>query len=204
MTEAPSTSTTSSASGVPSDAVDAFVLWLEALTVSAYRRAVLAGRSDADAADISQEVALYALTRGRSIMDDYPSPEIFAAVRTFHAGVGWDRRNGSQGGAGAMFGRQQQSLYADLGDGLTLHDTLACPYDTAEEVQRRVFGDAIRLKVATTLDPRTAQWVWDVKGHGMTVSDVARRHGVPRETVSRAVNSALRQLKPVLGEFVGG
>jgi DNA-directed RNA polymerase specialized sigma24 family protein len=183
---------------------DPFGDWVARAAKSAYRGACSAGRSTTDAADIAQDVAEYALTRGVTVMTDYPNPGTFAAVRTFHASVAWDRRNGAQSGSGAAFGRTKTSLHAELGEGLTLHDTLASDYDTAEDVERRLRDDAIRLLVATTLDPRTAQWVWDVTGHGMSVSDVARRDGVPREKVSRAVNKALRDLSPVMDPFIGG
>jgi DNA-directed RNA polymerase specialized sigma24 family protein len=184
--------------------IDVFAIWLEAATTSAVRRALAAGRREADANDIGQEVAEYALTRGAAIMDDYPNPEIFAAVRTFHAGVGWDRRNGAQAGMGAAFGRRQESLHAESHEGFALQDALMSHVDTGAIVEQRLLGDAVRLTIAATLDQRTARWVWDVKGHGLKVSEVARRDGVPRETVSRAVNGAVRALGPVLGEFLGG
>ena len=73
-----------------------------------------------------------------------------------------------------------------------------------EQALRRLEADAVRIMLATTLDPRTAAWVWDVKALGMTVTEVAERDGVRREVVSRAVNDGVRELQQVKGEFLGG
>lgn len=183
---------------------DEFGTYLDSAAKAAFRRARAAGRTTDDAADISQDVAEYVLHRGPAILADYPSPELFAAVRVFHATVAWDRRNGAQSGSGAAFGRSRVCLDAEFGPGPRLREELASNDDTAYSATQNVLGDAIRLAVAANLDPRTARWVWDVKGDGLTVADVARRDGVARETVSRAVNAAVRQLQRVLGEFLGG
>lgn len=184
--------------------LDTFGEWVSSVAVFAKKAARRAGRSMAEADDIAQEVAEYALVRGRTLMSDYADPRTFAAVRTYHASVAWDRRNGVQSGAGAAFARAKTSLDAEFGEGSSLRDMLTLDYDVAHEVERHHFDDAVRLMVATTLDPRSAKWLWDVKGHGMTVSDVARRDGVSREKVSRTVNQALRDLLPVMGQFLGG
>lgn len=183
---------------------DPFAEWIAQASMSAYRRACRAGRSDQDAADIAQEVAEYALNRGPAIAQAYVDPTLFAAARTYHAGVAWDRRNGAQSGLGANFGRSKTSLDAEFGEGSTLRDTLAADDDTAEAAERRLEADAVRIMLATTLDPRTAAWVWDVKALGMTVTEVAERDGVRREVVSRAVNDGVRELQQVKGEFLGG
>lgn len=183
---------------------DEYAEWLRIARELAYGRARAAGRSDADASDVSQQVVEYALRHGRAIMTAYPNPRLFAAVRTGHAGVAWARREGVQCGQGAVFGRAKETLHAELGDGQTLADTLASYDDTAEAAVQHLRDDAVRLAVATSLDTRTARWVWDVKGYGMTVADVARRDGVTRETVSRVVNRAVGTLQAVLGDFLGG
>jgi DNA-directed RNA polymerase specialized sigma24 family protein len=178
--------------------------WVGRARQAAFRRAKGAGRREFDAHDVAQEVAEFALAFGASLTAAYPDPEVFAAARTFHAGVGWDRRNGVQCGAGAAFGRVKVSLDAPRGEGGSVYDTLESCGDTEHDVERRLVGESLRLLVATTLDPRAARWLWDVRGHGLTVSEVARRDGVSRELVSRTVNGALRTLQPVAGEFVGG
>lgn len=183
---------------------DEFTSWLEEAAKSAYARARADQASAQDAADISQEVVEYALRYGRSIVAVYPNPHIFAAVRTFHAGIAWARRNATQSGQGSGFGRSQQSLDIEFEDGTCLGDSIVSDFDTVETAERRLLSDAVRLVVGTTLDSRTARWVWDVKGDGLSVAEVARRDGVARETVSRAVNGAVRQLQVALGDFIGG
>ena len=183
---------------------DEFAEWLQATEASAFARARAAQWPFVDACDISHDVVEYALRQGRAILALYPDPHIFAAVRTYHAGIAWVRREGVQSGQGAGFGRARQDLHATLSNGKTLAETLPSPFDTAESALEWVHGDAVRLAMASSLDPRTARWVWDVKALGLTVADVARRDGVSRETVSRAVNRGVRDLKPVLSEFVGG
>jgi len=183
---------------------DEFTEWLEAASKSAHARA-LANRATAeDAADIRQEVVEYALRYGRSIIAVYPNPHIFAAVRTFHAGITWARRNARQSGQGSGFGRSQLSLDIEFEAGSNPSDLFASDFDTAEIAERRQLSDAVRLIVGATLDTRTARWVWDVKGDGLSVAEVARRDGVARETVSRAINGAVRQLQVALGDFIGG
>lgn len=184
--------------------IDPFPVWLAAARTAAFQRARKAGRTEVDAADISQEVALYAAEFGVSIMTAYPNPEVFAAVRTYHASIGWDRRDGSQSGTGAAYGRTKLSLSAGSGDGLGYDHLPASADDVDATVEGYQRDQAVRLLVATELDPHTARWVWDVKGHGLKVSAVARRDGVSREYVSRAVNAAVRQLQAVVGEFIGG
>jgi DNA-directed RNA polymerase specialized sigma24 family protein len=169
-----------------------FVNWVTIVADVAVASARRRGIPVHDAADVAHDVVLGALRCGPALMCSYPDPAVYATVRVGHAHVSWLRREGVQRAEGARRGRRVDSIDARPIDGPAF-DVGGDPDDTVDTVIRSFDVAEIRGLLDEHLDARDVDLLVEVKGHGVSVADLARRQGLARETVSRRVARAARR-----------
>lgn len=181
-----------------------FDLWLVEVRDLAFRVARAGGVACDDAADVAQEVTEYALRRGAILMQKYRRPKDFVNARFRHGHVSWIRSQRVQRSEGSRNGRPYGSLdapgpngEADLADRVAGHD------DTESTALGHLTAEEVRAVVAARLDEPTAESVIAVKGGGWTVTEMAERHGVARETESRRISGAVRTIHDELALLAG-
>jgi RNA polymerase sigma factor (sigma-70 family) len=203
---------------LPSPPEQEYVLRFHArLTVLLRRRGV------ADVEDVVQTECLALIGKLAAVMADYLQPETFAAVRArgCRAAIDYQRMVSAQQGAGAVHrfdeaghriaGRQivagdavHQDAYRDhyderpgtRGPTGTYFDVYACerPDVEGEYVDQAEVSDQIR-KALLRAEPAQRTVLLLVDGHGYTVTEVADRLGLARETVSRHRTKAYRAVR---------
>lgn len=165
---------------------DRFARWLtevgEVVGSIARRR----GLSVHDGADVAQTIVLDALGHGDAIMQRYPEPSTYAAVRFRHGHVSWLRHQAVQRAEGALRQRRVESFDPVLHDRVETHDP------TVEAVIDRGRSIAVQHVLVDRLGASEAAAVLCVKGLGVPVAEYAESVGVARETASRRVNAAVR------------
>jgi RNA polymerase sigma factor (sigma-70 family) len=175
-------------------------------------------RSVHDVADIAQEIACGAWRRIDWIMGRYPNPEVYAAARLRHAGIGYDRTQRGQRGEGTELERLPDGskrprrrvgrLDAPIvsGDGSTIGDVNEVVADQSaafdDEVATRV--DALRLfaRLAPGLTDLQRRGYILVKAYGYQVAEAAAELGCTREHLSRQLSKAERYLAEITADQV--
>ncbi|MFZ8997590.1 MAG: sigma-70 family RNA polymerase sigma factor [Ilumatobacteraceae bacterium] len=170
-----------------------FETWVTRVAETAMATARRRGIDFHDAADVAQEIVLGALRSGPALMQQYPDAQVYAAVRLRHAHVTWLRSEGVQRAEGARRDRRVQSIDAVYDDGSTI-DIASADDDVCDAVIRGIEANEVRCLLGSYLDDRDADLVLEIKGHGVSVADHARQHGLARETVSRRLGRASRRL----------
>jgi DNA-directed RNA polymerase specialized sigma24 family protein len=172
-----------------------FDAWLAAVATTIRAVAARKGVADIDAHDLAQEVVISALQTGPSLMDRYPRATTYANARFDHGRTDWHRRQAVQRGEGARFERQQMSLNGPAPVGEWTWDDVVVTGDvTSETAHQQLASAETRSFVRRCLDPCRARALLAVKGYGVPVATYARSIGVARETASRWVASATRDL----------
>lgn len=170
-----------------------FETWVTTLAETAMATARRRGIDSHDAADVAQEIVLGALRRGPVLMQQYPDAQVYAAVRLRHAHVTWLRSEGVQRAEGARRDRRVQSIDAVYDDGSTI-DIASADDDVCDAVIRGIEANEVRCLLGSYLDDCEVDLLLEIKGHGVSVADHARQHGLARETVSRRLGRASRRL----------
>ncbi|MCB0983431.1 MAG: sigma-70 family RNA polymerase sigma factor [Ilumatobacter sp.] len=193
----------------PTDRLDAAVRdYVEAVFREVMRVAAQVRRGDPG--DLADEVAAEVLEQPESIMARYPDPVRYARERTRHAGISLDRRDRVQRGEGARLftgadgqlrpGRTGVAGDAPVGEGgSSLFSLLADPHGGFDDATVDQLVAAERLRLA--LEGLTRQQATElllVDGLGYEVKEVAALFGQCRETVSRRLSHARRQVRQQL------
>jgi RNA polymerase sigma factor (sigma-70 family) len=176
--------------------------WINGVRTSAFRIGRARGLSKAEADDVAQQIAVGAWCRVDVLMTKYADPATYAGARFSNGLVDWPRRQSTQKGEGARRTRRALSLDApapgSVGSGPTWADRLGDDGAAVEAAERTVLSEQVRTVVGSTLDQRSATAVLAIKGAGVPVSEYASSVGMARETTSRMVSRAVRQLEPAL------
>lgn len=188
---------------------DPFQTWLRSVEAEARRLLRRSARPVCDHDDIVAEVVAGAWTQGSHLMERYPQPHVYAGVRTRHAAESFYRSARSQRGEGARLhraadgsvapGRTVVSADALVGGIEAVAGGDGFEDDVLEHLVHVQQVDRVMSACAGGVSADDLEAYLLVEAHGWSVADVARLHGVVRETMSRRVSAVREAVREAAG-----
>lgn len=155
-----------------------------------------------DAQDIAQSVVLGFLRSPQRVMADYPTPERYAAVRTRHAMLDWQRSERTQRCEGARITRDSSGDFrksrewvsgslpvGESGGELFDHVGAAVP-SIDDGVVNGVEARRLLEVLTGALSAGDRDLLLMVDGLAIPITEVAQQVGRARETINRRVSAA--------------